>query len=132
MLVEKFTKLKKCVKKRLGTTVLAIILWHFLIISLRPESSQVKRFLISSTTNLVHELPHGLPNDLRFRILGNLKILEKYQMWVQMQPNALHSSLKLKVENSCQKHVKLDITFLNSCPILHYFFSLWQIFWLGL
>ena len=27
------------------------------------ESSQVKRYLISSITNLVHKLPHELPND---------------------------------------------------------------------
>ena len=35
------------------------------------ESPQVKRYLMSSITNLVHELPHELPNDLRLRILGN-------------------------------------------------------------
>ena len=29
------------------------------------ESLQVKRYLMSSITNLVHELPHELPNDLR-------------------------------------------------------------------
>ena len=53
------------------TTTLVIIFWPFLIISLRSESAQVKRYLISSITNLVHELPHELPNDLRLRILGN-------------------------------------------------------------
>ena len=35
------------------------------------ESPQVKRYLISSIKNLVHELPHDLQNDLRLRILGN-------------------------------------------------------------
>ena len=29
------------------------------------ESPQVKRYLMSTITNLVHELPHELPNDLR-------------------------------------------------------------------
>ena len=56
---------KKC------TTILVVIFWHFLIISLRSESPQVKRYLISSITNLVHELSHELPNDFRLRILGN-------------------------------------------------------------
>ena len=32
---------------------------------------QVKRYLISNITTLVHELPQELPNDLRLRILGN-------------------------------------------------------------
>ena len=31
-----------------------------------------------------------------------------------------------------KKQTKLDITFLTSCPVLLYFFSLCQIFWLGL
>ena len=52
-------------------TILVIMFWHFLIISLRSESPQVKRYLISSITNLVHELPHEFPNDFRLRILGN-------------------------------------------------------------
>ena len=30
-------------------------------------SPQVKRYLISTITNLAHELPHELPNDLRLR-----------------------------------------------------------------
>ena len=34
------------------------------MMSLRSESPQVKRYLISSITNLVHELPHDL-EDLR-------------------------------------------------------------------
>ena len=46
-------------------------IWYFLIISLRSESPQVKRYLICSITNLVHELSHELPNDFRLRILGN-------------------------------------------------------------
>ena len=45
--------------------------WHFLIVSLRFESPQGKRYLISSITNLVDEFPHELPNDLRLMISGN-------------------------------------------------------------
>ena len=36
-----------------------------------------KRNLISSITNLVYELPHESPNDLKLTILGNQEILEK-------------------------------------------------------
>ena len=41
----------------------------------RLDLRQVKRALISSTTNLVYELPRELPNDLRlgFRKLGNIR-----------------------------------------------------------
>ena len=46
--------------------ILVITFPHFLVILLRSESPQVKRYLISSLTNLVHELPHELrTQDLR-------------------------------------------------------------------
>ena len=34
--------------------------WHFLIIQHMSESPQVKQYLISTITNLVHELPNNL------------------------------------------------------------------------
>ena len=37
---------------------------------------------MSSITNLVHELPHELLNDLRLKILGNC------QIWVERQTSA--------------------------------------------
>ena len=89
------------------TTILVIIFRHFLIVYLRSESSQVKRYLISSITNLAHELPHELPSDLRLRILRFQEILEKCQMQVQTQPNAQSSFQKLNVDNSCQKIRKI-------------------------
>ena len=55
------------------TIILIIIFWHFLIIFLRSESPQVKRYLISTITNLVQVLPHELPNDLRLTKLGNIR-----------------------------------------------------------
>ena len=73
---------------QLNTTILVVIFQHFLIIQLTSESPQVKRYLISNITNLVHELPHELPNYLRLRILGNQETLEICQIWVQTQPNA--------------------------------------------
>ena len=58
-------------------TIFVIIFWHILITSLRSESLQVKRCLISSIRNLLHDLPHDLLNDLRLSILRNQEILEK-------------------------------------------------------
>ena len=37
------------------------------------DSPQIKQNLISSIENLVYELPHELPNDLRLRKLGNTR-----------------------------------------------------------
>ena len=59
------------IKRAHASTILVIIFRDFLIISLTSESRQIKRYLISSITNLVQELPHEWPNDLRLRILGN-------------------------------------------------------------
>ena len=93
------------------STILVIIFWHFLIIQLTSESPQVKPYLISSVTNLVHKLPHELLNNLRLRILGNQEILGKCQMWVQTQPNAQSSFQTLNVDNSCQKTCKIRYIF---------------------
>ena len=92
---------------RSSTTILVIIFWHFLIIQHRSESPQINEYLISSITNLVQELPHKLPNNLRLRILGNQKILEKCQVWVEMQPSAQSSFHELNFDNSCQKTHKI-------------------------
>ena len=45
--------------------------------------TKVNRNAVSSIADLVYELPHQLPNDLRFRILGKKKILGKSQIWVE-------------------------------------------------
>ena len=41
------------------------------------HSPQVKWYLISSTKNIVYQLPHELPNDLRLRKLGNIGNITK-------------------------------------------------------
>ena len=51
-------------------------------------------------SNLVHELPHELPNNLRLRILGNQKISEKYQIWVDTQPSVQSPCKNLNFANS--------------------------------
>ena len=85
--------------------VLLMIIHHTLSLSLQSYNPGHNN--ISSITNLVHESPHELPNDLRPRILGNQEILEKCQMWVQTQPNAQSSFQKLNVDHSCQKTCKI-------------------------
>ena len=37
--------------------------------------------MVSSIANLVYELPHEFPTDLRLRILGNKEILRKSKIW---------------------------------------------------
>ena len=113
-----------------GAAIPVIIIWYFLLIQHRSEQPQVKRYLISSITNLIHELPHELPNDLR--ILRNQKILEKYQLRVETQPSAQSSFQKLNFDNSCEKTRKLGNKFLKSCSSLLDFLTLCQIFCKGL
>ena len=84
-------------------TIIVIIFWHFLIISLRSESLQVKRHLIYHIINLLHKLPQVLGDDLRLRILGNLEMLEKYQMLVETQPSAQSSFQILNVNSGSEK-----------------------------
>ena len=46
--------------------------------------------MISSIANLVYEFPHNLPDDLRLRNEGNIRIIEmkeilgKSQIWVEI------------------------------------------------
>ena len=44
-------------------------------------------------------------------------------MWLETQPSGQAFFQKLNVDNSCQKMAKFDTTFLKSCPILLYFFT---------
>ena len=46
-------KLSESERKSLKRYLHVDIFWHFLIISLRSDSPQVKRYVISNTTNLV-------------------------------------------------------------------------------
>ena len=55
----------------LRTTVIEIILWDFLMFYQIFLPPQVKRSAIVSNKQVVYELPHELPNDLRLRILEN-------------------------------------------------------------
>ena len=59
--------------------------------------------MISGIENLVYELSHELPNDLRVRILGNKKILGKSQLWVDTSPSAKSLFQKLNIGSSSQK-----------------------------
>ena len=59
--------------------------------------------MISSIANLVYDLPHELPKDLRLRILGNKDIIGKSKIWVGIEPSAQSSFQKLNFGNSSQK-----------------------------
>ena len=74
------------------TTITFIIFWDFLIVKKVFYSPQVKRSVIISN-KLVYKvchLPHELPNDLRFRILGkykeNVKISLNYCLVLSPSP----------------------------------------------
>ena len=111
---------------QLNTTILVVIFQHFLIIQLTSESPQVKRYLISNITNLVQELPHELPNDLRLR-----KYQKNVKCGCRRSPIPSLPSRNQTLAIAVKKHAKLDI-FLNSCPILLYLLTLCQIFCAGL
>ena len=59
--------------------------------------------MISSIANLVYDLPHELPKDLRLRILGNKDIIGKSKIWVGIEPSAQSPFQKLSFGNSSQK-----------------------------
>ena len=53
------------------TTIIFIICWDFLIFYQIFSLPQVKRQSIFTYKHGIYNLPHELPNDLRFTILGN-------------------------------------------------------------
>ena len=88
---------------------------------------------MSSIVNLVYELPHQLPNDLRFRFLGSQEISEKSQIWMETQLSTQSPFNKLALVVVVEKkHVKIDTNFLFSCPVLRDFSILFQIIFPGL
>ena len=90
----------------LSPAIVVIIFWNFAMFQYRANSPQIKQNLISSITNLVYELSHGLPNNLRLRIIGNQKILEKSQVWLETKPKAQSPFQKSNSFNSSQKEQK--------------------------
>ena len=78
--------------------------------------------MISSKANLVYELPHELPNDLRFRVLRNKEILGKFKIWMETQPSAQSSFQKVTFGNTSQKTFKSRyFLFLSSFTEFLYF-----------
>ena len=61
---------------------------------------------MSSIANLVYELPHMFPNNLRLRTLGNKEILGKFKIWVETWPCPQPAFQKLNFVNSFQKKTK--------------------------
>ena len=101
-------------------TVLVIIYQNFTVFQYRSDSRQVERILISSTVNLVYELPHELPNNL------TLQKIMKYQKNISL------SSRNQTLEIAVKTHTKFDTKLFFSCPVLLDFSILFQIFCPGL
>ena len=58
-------------KKNIFQTISLIIFWDFLMLYQIFLSPQAKSWAITIYKYGIYELPEKLPNDLRFRILGN-------------------------------------------------------------
>ena len=111
--------------------------WNFTIFQYRSDSPQVKGNLILSIANLLYELSHELPNNLRLRILRNQEILEKDQIWMGTQPSAqspysLVPSFPQTLRIAVKKHAKPDTKLFFSCPVSLDYSILFQIFRPGL
>ena len=63
--------------------------WPFTAFQFKFRLQKVKRDLISSIINFVHELLYELPNDLGLRILRNYVILATSQKWLGTKPSFL-------------------------------------------
>ena len=109
--------------------ILIIIFWNFTILQYRSDSPQVKRNLISSIANLVYELPHELPNDLRLRKSQEIR---KYQKNIKFRwtyspvPSLLSRTQILQI--AVKKHAKTDTKLFFSCSVLLRYSILFQIF----
>ena len=77
-------------------------------------SPQVKRWSIITYNHGIYELPHELPNDLRFRILGNQEISEKCLNLIESCPSAQSPLQKETFVNTSRKLLKnKNYTFRN-------------------
>ena len=98
---ESSLEVQRIKKKKKIQRILVIIFWNFTMLQYRSDSPQVKQKLIFSIANLVYELPHELPNDLRLRILGNQEKLEKFQILVETQHSTQSPFKNLYFVYSC-------------------------------
>ena len=82
-------------------------------------SPQVKRWAIITYKHGIYELPHELPNDLRFiRRLRNIRKVSKLHRMIAQPPVPLAKMIALPIlaENSCKKKQKLNF---SRCSLLH-------------
>ena len=70
---------------------------------MEPYNALVQIRLTTSKTKRDILLPHESPNELRLKILGNQKILEKSQLLVETYPGAQSPLQKLNFGNISQK-----------------------------
>ena len=105
----------KCrVQKGTLQKILVKIFWNFAVFQCRFDLPQVKQKLICRIINLVYELSHNLPKDLRLKIFGNSKILEKSQ--VEQRHNLVpslsfkNSTLPLAVRKTCKSRYQTSLS----------------------
>ena len=112
------------------STILVIIFWNFATFYYRSDLPRVKGNLISSTANLVYELPHKLPNDLRLRKLGIIREISNLGGHIAQ---SLVSLQELRLcKQQLKKLAKTDTKLFFSCPVLLDYSTLFQIFFPGL
>ena len=99
-------------------TISFIIFWQFLIFCQIFLSPQVKRWPIITYKHCIYELPHGLLNVLRLRILRNEEILGKYPNPIEWYPSAQSPRQNETFVNTSRKLLKnRNDTF----PVMRYF-----------
>ena len=101
-------------------TVMVIIFLNLAMFQQRPDWPQVKQNVICSIANLLYELRHKIPNELRLRILGSKEIWGECYFWVEKWPSVLPPFQKLNIGYGSQRFL--------SYQFLLDFYSLFQIF----
>ena len=86
-------------------TILVILFWDFSMFYQMFLSTQVKRNVIISNKHGIYDLPQELPNDLRLRIIGNIREISNLHR--SQVPNLPH---KLKILSILAKRsLKIEI-----------------------
>ena len=75
---QQFTDRPQKLKETNIIAILAITFQQFAVFPWKFDLPQVRRNLISSIINLVHEMALELPSNLKLKILGNKEIIAKY------------------------------------------------------
>ena len=117
-----FYELGNIVNEPIVPTITDITLWNTWRFQYRFHSPQVKWYLLSSTRNIVYELPHELPNDLRLKKIRKYWEYHKNSRRQSLVPSLLSANKNLVVV--VKNHAKTDFIVFLSYPILLDFLTL--------